>query len=129
MIRHVAKGHMIYYGMEQVGLAISILSYGNMTALTNAHVNLLNHCIKGAVFVVTVVQFGFLWYYVCSRGLASTAAAQKVCKYHHIVLLFTHLWRLHCSGECWTLPKYMWLQSVFITGSALLLLVKLMKTH
>jgi hypothetical protein len=129
LIRHVAKAHFVYYGFEQVLLALSILSYGNMTAMAHAHEDLLNHSIKGTVFVVTVVQFGFLWYYVCSRGLASTAVAQKVCKYHHFTLLFTYIGQLHYNCAWWMLPKYMWLQLILVTGSTFMLLVKLMKMH
>lgn len=129
LIRDYSKTLLVVYGLRQAGLAVAILSHGSIATLARAYPNLLDQCETEAVFVVSAVEFGFMWYYAYSRRLVSKETIQEMCKRYHPLLFYMYFGRLQYNSWWTSLPPSMWLQAILASAFAMLFLVKLVKTQ
>lgn len=118
------------YGMYPAAVAVAILQYGSISSLLRAYPLLPNHFEKQAYFVVSCVQFGFMWYYFYSRRLVSKEWVQSMCKNYHPIMFVAYLIRL--SFDQWwasMLPTEVVIHSLLLTLFGILFLVQIVKTQ
>jgi len=118
------------YGMYSAAVAVAILRYGRISSLLRAYPLLPNHFEKQAYFVVSCVQFGFMWYYFYSRRLVSKEWVQSMCKNYHPIMFVAYLIRL--SFDQWwasMLPTEVVIHSLLLTLFGILFLAKIVKTQ
>lgn len=75
------------FGAFQVGLAIAIIFHGSIGSLSREYPELLNHVEQEAAYVISLVQHGFLLYYLYSRQLISETTVNKQAKTYHSVVV------------------------------------------
>ena len=148
LIRDYGRILFLVYGMYPALVAmVTLLAYSDLSALLQAYPYLMLHFENQAIFVISCIQFGFLWYYAYSRRLISKTAVQEFCKHYHPVLFFVYVgtgllrtsehggWRNTTSlgrGKCiidYELPWPIVCHSVLLSLFGFLFAFKILKTQ
>lgn len=129
LIQNYGKTLFLVYGMFPSAVGLSILRFGNISSFLQAYPLLLDHYEKQAYFVVSCVQFGFMWYYFYSRRLVSKELVQTMCKNYHPIMFLAYAIRLSFDHWWNTMPLEVAFHSLLVSLFGVLFLIKLMKTQ
>ena len=128
LVRDYSKTLILVYGGGQFWLGAAILQHGTVSELLWRHPRLLPHIVeRDAYFVVSCVQFGFLWYYLYSRRLVSKATVRGACTRYHPVLFYAWCLRLNVGAWWDAAPWTMWPVSFLGSMLATLFLYKMVR--
>lgn len=129
LISDYGKTLFVVYGMFPAIVGITILQYGNVSAMLQAHSQLADHFEKQAYLILTSVQFGFMWYYCYSRRMVSKEWVQVMCANYHSLVFFVYVARL-TADQWWTsMPAAIMFHNLLVTLLGCLFLVKIVKTQ
>ena len=70
---------------------------GSLRTLLESHPYALDYLYLDAVFTLACIQFGFLWYYLYSRRLATQTQVQRACGIYHPIMLVLWVSRILCD--------------------------------
>jgi hypothetical protein len=129
LIKDYGKVLFLVYGMLPCFIAISVIMHGTVSNLMTKFPHVLHHSENQACFVLTCVQFGFMWYYLYSRRLASKEFVQTMCKNYHPVLFFFYSFRLTVDRWWATLPTLLRMHSANLCLLGVLFSFKVIKTQ
>jgi len=100
LIRDYGKTLFIVYGGSKLGYSLHLMLSGDsLYSLKEDYPYAMEYLEKEALLVVGCVQFGFMWYYLHSRKLASKELVQNACKRYHPIFLFTFV--IHITMDKW----------------------------
>lgn len=99
LIRDYGKALFIVYGASKFGFSLQVLWLGSLEAVWDRFPFAVEFLDKEALFLVSCVEFGFLWYYLYSRRLVGKDFIQTACKNYHPVMLYVYMARM--TAESW----------------------------
>ncbi len=129
LIRDYGRIIFLVYGGSKMAFSIQVLWSGTLDAVQKQYPFAITFLEKESYFVVSCVEFGFLWYYLYSRRLVGKEIIQDLCKNYHPMLLYTWVGRLTADRWWVKLPwtSLSWVMLLY-TLYAVIFLVKIFKS-
>ena len=97
LVKDYNKRVCFFYAASKLGVALAILYYGNIAALSQAHPYVQDFMEKEAYYIITCVEYGYMCYYLYSRGLVSKEFVQKTCKVYHPIIFCAFVLRVQAD--------------------------------
>lgn len=129
LIQNYGRTLFLVYGMYSSAVGLVILRFGSVSSFLRVYPLLIDHYEKQAYFVVSCVQFGFMWYYFYSRRLVSKELVQTMCKNYHPIMFLVYATRLSLDHWWNTMPIEVAFHSLLVSLFGVLFLIKLLKTR